>query len=68
MTEIDQNQELPVLVLPDMVLLHETNMNLKISRKLGRELHDRVKDHDYFGIAVAAREGFPARAATAIPK
>jgi len=61
MTEIDQNQELPVLVLPDMVLLHETNMNLKISRKLGRELHDRVKDHDYFGIAVAAREGLPAR-------
>ncbi|AXV39556.1 endopeptidase La [Methanobacterium sp. BAmetb5] len=61
MTEIDQNQELPVLVLPDMVLLHETNMNLKISRKMGRELHDRVKDHDYFGIAVAAREGLPAR-------
>ena len=61
MTEIEQNQELPVLVLPDMVLLHETNMNLKISRKLGRELHDRVKDHDYFGIAVAAREGLPAR-------
>jgi len=61
MTEIDQNQELPVLVLPDMVLLHETNMNLKIGRKMGRELHDRVKDHDYFGIAVAAREGLPAR-------
>jgi ATP-dependent Lon protease len=61
MTEIDQNQELPVLILPDMVLLHETNMNLKISRKMGRELHDRVKDHDYFGIAVAAREGLPAR-------
>ncbi|MFA0832845.1 MAG: endopeptidase La [Methanobacterium formicicum] len=61
MTEINANEELPVLVLPDMVLLHETNMNLKISRKMGREIHDRVRDHDYFGIAVATKEGLPAR-------
>ena len=61
MAEINQNEELPVLVLPDMVLLHETNMNLKISRKMGREIHERVKNHDYFGIAVATKEGLPAR-------
>ncbi len=61
MDQINANEELPLLVLPDMVLLHETSMNLKISRKSGREIHDRVKDHDYFGIAVAAKEGLPAR-------
>lgn len=61
MNRINQNQELPVLVLPDMVLLHETNMNLKISKKMGREINERVKDHDYFGIAVAAKDGLPAR-------
>ncbi len=61
MSDITENQELPLLVLPDMVLLHETNMNLKISRKMGREIHNRVKDHDYFGIAVASKEGLPAR-------
>lgn len=61
MNEIEENQELPVLVLPDMVLLHETNMNLKITRKIGRELHKRVKDHDYYGIAVASKGGLPAR-------
>ncbi|MBP1946062.1 endopeptidase La [Methanobacterium petrolearium] len=61
MNQINANEELPLLVLPDMVLLHETSMNLKISRKRGREIHDRVKDHNYFGIAVAAKEGSPAR-------
>jgi len=61
MNEIEENQELPVLVLPDMVLLHETNMNLKITKKIGREIHNRVKDHDYFGIAVASKGGLPAR-------
>lgn len=61
MNKIEENQELPVLVLPDMVLLHETNMNLKITKKIGREIHNRVKDHDYFGIAVATKGGLPAR-------
>ncbi|NYB52094.1 MAG: endopeptidase La [Methanobacteriaceae archaeon] len=61
MEKINENQELPVLVLPDMVLLPETNMNLKITKKMGREIHNRVKDHDYFGVAVATKEGLPAR-------
>ena len=61
MDEIKEKQELPVLVLPDMVLLHETNMNLKITKKMGKEIHKRVKDYDYFGIAVASKEGVPAR-------
>ncbi len=37
MDEIKEKQELPVLVLPDMVLLHETNMNLKITKKMGEK-------------------------------
>ena len=61
MDEIKEKQEIPVLVLPDMVLLHETNMNLKITKKMGKEIHKRVKDHDCFGIAVASKEGLPAR-------
>jgi|GEM_PF-3710952 ATP-dependent Lon protease, bacterial type len=44
-----------------MVLLHETNMNLKIGKKHGSEIYNRVKDDDYYGIAVASKEGTPAR-------
>jgi len=61
MNEINANEELSVLVLPDMVLLHETNMNLKIGKKHGSEIYNRVKDDDYYGIAVASKEGTPAR-------
>jgi ATP-dependent Lon protease len=61
MDKINANEELSVLVLPDMVLLHETNMNLKIGKKHGSEIYNRVKDDDYYGIAVASKEGTPAR-------
>jgi len=61
MDKINANEELSVLVLPDMVLLHETNMNLKIGKKHGSEIYNRVKDDDYHGIAVASKEGTPAR-------
>ncbi len=61
MSQIETNEELPVLVLPDMVLLHETDMNLKITKKMGRQIDNLVKDHDYFGIAVASKRGVPAR-------
>ena len=61
MSDINANKELSVLVLPDMVLLHETNMNLKIGKKNGSEIHNRVKNDDYFGIAVASKDGTPAR-------
>ncbi|MCC7550027.1 endopeptidase La [Methanobacterium ferruginis] len=61
MNKINANEELSVLVLPDMVLLHETNMNLKIGKKNGSEIYNRVKNDDYYGIAVASKEGVPAR-------
>ncbi len=61
MNKINANEELPLLVLPDMVLLHETNMNLKIGKKNGSEIYNRVKNYDHFGIAVATKEGLPAR-------
>jgi ATP-dependent Lon protease len=61
MDKINANEELSVLVLPDMVLLHETNMNLKIGKKHGSEIYNRVKDDDYYGIAVASKDGTPAR-------
>lgn len=51
------NKELSVLVIPDMVLLHETDMNLKIGKKTGSEIYNRVAKDDYYGIALAAKDG-----------
>lgn len=56
MKELNLNEELPVLVLPDRVLLHPTNMNMKIGKKIGSEIHQRVKDHDFYGIVLAVKE------------
>lgn len=61
MNEINANQELSLLVLPDMVLLPETNMNLKIGKKNGSEIYNRVKNDDYYGIVVASKNGMPSR-------
>lgn len=61
MNKINANQELSLLVLPDMVLLPETNMNLKIGKKNGSEIYNRVKNDDYYGIAVASKNGIHSR-------
>jgi len=56
MNEINVNKELSVVVIPDTVLLHKTNMNLKIDKKTGSELYNRVARDDFYGIAVAVKE------------
>ncbi|MDI6723178.1 MAG: endopeptidase La [Methanobacterium sp.] len=56
MNEMNVNKELSVVVIPDTVLLHKTNMNLKIDKKTGGELYNRVARDDFYGIAVAVKE------------
>ena len=50
------NEELSVLVIPDRVLLHQTNMNMKIGKKIGSEIYKRVRNDDFYGIALAVKE------------
>ncbi|MBI5681251.1 MAG: endopeptidase La [Methanobacterium sp.] len=57
MKEMNVNKELSILVIPDTVLLHETNMTLKISKKIGSEIYQRVAKDDFYGIAVATKDG-----------
>ncbi|MGC9517662.1 MAG: endopeptidase La [Methanomicrobiales archaeon] len=56
MREMDLNNELAVLVVPDTVLLHETNMNLKISKEIGSEIYNRAAKDNFYGIALAVKE------------
>ncbi len=56
MKEMKINKELAVLVLPDTVLLHETRMTLKIGKKVGDKIYNRVANDDFYGIALAVRE------------
>ncbi len=56
MNDTNVNKELSVIVIPDTVLLHKNNMNLKLDKKTGGELYNRVARDDFYGIAVAVRE------------
>lgn len=57
MREMNANKELSVLVIPEMVLLHETDMNLKIGKNIGSEIYNRVAKDDFYGIALAVKDG-----------
>lgn len=59
MNEMNLNQELSVLVIPDTVLLHKTNMNLKIGKKIGSEIYNQVAQDNFYGIALAVKESNP---------
>jgi ATP-dependent Lon protease len=59
MNEMNLNKELSVLVIPDTVLLHKTNMNLKIGKKIGSEIYNQVARDNFYGIALAVKEGNP---------
>lgn len=50
------NKELSVLFVPNTVLLHKTNMNLKVDKKTGRRMYNRVARDDFYGIVAAVRE------------
>ena len=51
------NKELSVLVIPNTVYLNKTDITLKISKKIGSEIYKRVAADDFYGIALAVREG-----------
>ncbi len=55
MKEMNINKELPVLVIPGTVYLPETDMNLKIDKKTGQEIYNRVAKDDFYGIALAVK-------------
>lgn len=50
------NKELPVVVIPDTILLPENNMKLKIGKTTGSEIYSRVAKDDFYGIALAVKE------------
>lgn len=57
MTEMNINKELSVLVIPNTIYLNKTDITLKISKKIGSEIYKRVAADDFYGIALAVREG-----------
>lgn len=50
------DKELPVVVIPDTVLLPETNMKLKIGKTRGSEIYSRVAQDNNYAIALAVKE------------
>ncbi len=50
------DKELPVVVIPDTVLLPETNMKLKIGKALGSEMYSWVTQDNNYAIALAVKE------------
>jgi len=56
MKERELNQELSVIIIPNTVYIHETDMNLKINKKIGLEIYNRVSRDDFYGIALGVKE------------
>ncbi len=54
---MNTNKELSVLVIPNTVYLNKTDITLKISKKAGSEFYKRVAKDDFYGIALAVKEG-----------
>ena len=57
MTEMNTNKELSVLVIPNTVYLNKTDITLKISKKAGSDFYKRVAKDEFYGIALAVKEG-----------
>jgi len=53
MQEMNINKELPILIIPNTVLLQKTNTTLKTDKKTGKELYNRAAKDDFYGIALA---------------
>lgn len=56
MQEMNINKELSVVVIPHTVYLHETDINLKISKDIGREIYNQAAHDDFYAIALAVKE------------
>ncbi len=55
MQEININKELPILIIPNTVLLHKTNTTLKTDKKTGQKLYNQSAKDDFYGIALAIK-------------
>jgi ATP-dependent Lon protease len=55
MEEMNINKELPILIIPNTVLLHKTNTTLRTDKKTGQELYNRAAKDDFYGIALAPK-------------
>jgi len=56
MKDIKEDKELNVLVIPDKVLLQGNKMTLKIGKKEGDQIYNKVVNDDYYAIAVSVKE------------
>lgn len=56
MKEICEDRALPVIVIPNTVLLHKTNTNIKIAKNIGYEIIQRLNNTDMMGLALTVRE------------
>lgn len=56
MNDINVNKKLSVLVIPDKVLIQGTKMTLKIGKKVGGEIYQKVANDDFQALAVAVKE------------
>ncbi len=56
MNDINVNKKLSVLVIPDKVLIQGTKMTLKIGKKVGGELYQKIANDDFQAISVAVKE------------
>lgn len=57
MKDLNVNKELSVVAIPDTVLFHGSDMTIKVSKEIGSQIHQRVVQDDFYGIALAVKEG-----------
>lgn len=57
MKELNINRELSLVVIPNTVLLHGKNITIKVSKEMGNQFYQRIAQDDFYGIALALREG-----------
>ena len=58
MKELNVNKELSLVVIPDTVLLHGKSIKIKTSKEIGNQFYSRIAQDDFYGIALALREGY----------
>lgn len=60
---MDENQkydELPIITVPEKIILHKINRNLKIEKIKGSEIHSRLAESNFKGIILATKTSNPA--------
>ena len=55
---MDENQnydELPIITIPERIILHKINRNLKLDKIKGSDIHSRLAKYDFKGIILATK-------------